>query len=90
MGKIKKLKQLEIKLASTKAKLGSKHPDVKAMKREIAILKKQVDNLVTENAKVKISEEKPDNPIYISLKTQIETTEMEIKAHSGKYTQIDV
>ena len=80
VGKIKKLKQLEIKLAEAKAKLGSKHPDVKAMQREIAILRKQVDNLVTENVKVKISEEKPDNPIYISLKTQVETTEMEMKA----------
>ena len=80
VGKIKKLKQLEIKFAAAKAKLDSKHPDVKAMQKEIAILRKQVDNLVTENTKIKISEEKPDNPIYISLKTQVETTEMEIKA----------
>jgi protein tyrosine kinase modulator len=79
VGKIRKLKQLEIKLASAKSKLGSKHPDVKALQREIAILRKQVDNLVDESAKVKISEEKPDNPIYISLKTQVETTEMEIR-----------
>ncbi len=78
--KIKKLKQLEITLAEKKAKLGSKHPDVRALKKEVAILKKQVDNLVTDNAKVKISEEQPDNPIYITLKTQIETTEMEIGA----------
>ena len=80
VGKIKKLKQLEIKLASAKSKLGPKHPDVKAIQKEIVILRKQVDNLVTENAKVKISEEKPDNPIYISLKTQVETTELEIRA----------
>jgi uncharacterized protein involved in exopolysaccharide biosynthesis len=71
---------LEIKLTSVTAKLGSKHPDVKATKREIAILKKQVDNLVTENAMKAISEEKPDNPLYINLKTQIETIGMEIKA----------
>jgi len=80
VGKIRKLKQLEIKLASAKSKLGSKHPDVKALQREIAILRKQVGYLAAEDAKIKISEEKPDNPIYISLKTQIETTEMEIKA----------
>jgi uncharacterized protein involved in exopolysaccharide biosynthesis len=78
--KIKKLKQLEIKLASTTAKLGSKHPDVKALKREIAIFKKQINNLVTENVKKTIPEEKPDNPLYINLKTQIETIGMEIKA----------
>ena len=78
--KIKKLKQLELKLVTAKAKLGSKHPDVKAIKREIAIIKKQVDNLVTENVKTTISEEQPDNPIYINLRTQIETVGMEIKS----------
>ena len=67
-------------MASTQAKLGPKHPDVKAIKSEIAILRKQVDNLVTENFKAKVSEEKPDNPFYITLKTQLETIEMEIKA----------
>ena len=80
MEKVKKLKQLEVKLASAQAKLGSKHPDVKAIKSEIAILRKQVDNLVTENVMAKVSEEKPDNPFYITLKTQLETIEMEIKA----------
>ena len=78
--KIKKLKQLELKLVTAKAKLGSKHPDVKAIKREIAIIKKQVDNLVSENVKTTISEEQPDNPIYINLRTQIETVGMEIKS----------
>ena len=78
VGKIKKLKELEIKLAVSNAKFGSQHPDVKALKREIAILKKQVDNLFTEDVQLKISEEMPDNPIYITLKTQLVTQEMEI------------
>jgi len=78
--KVKKLKQLEVKLASASAKLGPKHPDVKAIKSEIAILRKQVDNLVSENVMAKVSEEKPDNPFYITLKTQLETIEMQIKA----------
>jgi len=80
VGKIKRLKQLELKLASATAKLGSKHPDVKAIKREITIMKQQVDNLVTENVKKAISEEMPDNPLYINLKTQLETIDMQFKA----------
>jgi hypothetical protein len=36
--------------------------------------------LVTENVKYSIPEEKPDNPLYINLKTQIETIGMEINA----------
>jgi len=78
--KVKKLKQLEVKLASAQAKLGAKHPDVKTIKNEIAILRKQVDNLFTEDFKAKISQQKPDNPFYITLKTQLETIGMEIKA----------
>ena len=78
--KIKRLKQLEVKLASAQAKLGSKHPDVRAIKSEIAILKKQVGNLATENFKAKVSEENPDNPFYINLKTQIETIDIQVKA----------
>ena len=77
--KIKKLRQLEIKLAGFKAKFGSQHPDVKALKREIAILRPQVDSLATRDVQLKISEEMPDNPIYITLKTQLETLEMEIE-----------
>ena len=87
--KIKKLKQLEIELASATAKLGSKHPDVKALERKITVFKKQINNLVTENVKKAIPEEKPDNPLYINLKTQIETIGMEIKAlEENKATSI--
>jgi uncharacterized protein involved in exopolysaccharide biosynthesis len=77
--KIKKLRQLEIRLAASNAKFGSQHPDVKALKREIAILRRQVDSLVTEDVQLKISEEMPDNPIYITLKIQLETIDMEIR-----------
>ena len=69
-----------MKLVSAKSKLGPKHPDVKAIKREIAILQKEVDYLITENAKIQISEENPDNPVYINLKTKITTMNMEIEA----------
>ena len=78
--KIKKLDQLEIQLASATAELGPNHPDVKALNKEITMLRAQVDNLTTETARIKISEEKPDNPVYITLKSQIEATEMELKA----------
>lgn len=77
--RIKRLNQLEIQLATVTAELGSSHPDVKALNNEINALRKEVDNSMTETAVVKISEEKPDNPIYITLKTQIESTEMEMQ-----------
>jgi uncharacterized protein involved in exopolysaccharide biosynthesis len=78
--KIKRLRQLENELAETEGELGPQHPDVKTLKKEIAILSKEVNNLMTETAKIKISEEKPDNPAYINLVTQINAINTEIKA----------
>ena len=78
--KIKRLQRLEVELVSMKAKLGPKHPDVRAIIREIAILEKEVSSLVSKNARTKITEETPDNPVYINLKTKITTMGMEIES----------
>ena len=80
VGKIKRLNQLEIQRASATSQLGPNHPDVKALDKEITLLRNDIENLMTESVKVSISEEKPDNPIYINLKAQIETIEMEINS----------
>jgi uncharacterized protein involved in exopolysaccharide biosynthesis len=78
--KIKKLRQLENQLVALESKLGPAHPDVKALKREIAILEEEIDNSVTETTKIRITEEKPDNPVYINLVTQINAINLEIEA----------
>lgn len=88
VGKIKKLEQLEVKYASLISKKGSKHPDVISTKKEIAILQQEVDKLITENAKQKISEEQPDNPIYITFKTQVETINMQIAKLEEKIPEL--
>jgi uncharacterized protein involved in exopolysaccharide biosynthesis len=59
---------------------GPNHPEIKAIKREIAILEPEVSRLMTEAVKIKISEEKPDNPAYINLVTQINAIKMELEA----------
>jgi len=43
VAKIKRLKQLEVKLASEASRLSPKHPSLRALKKEIAILKQDVD-----------------------------------------------
>ena len=78
--KVKRLKQLENELATAEGKLGPEHPDVKALKNEIALVSQQVNSLMTETAKLKISEEKPDNPAYINLVTQINSIKNEMQA----------
>jgi uncharacterized protein involved in exopolysaccharide biosynthesis len=78
--KIKMLRHMENELASLESELGPKHPDVIELKKKIAVLSKEVNNLMTESVKMKISEEKPDNPVYINLMTQINATNVEIQA----------
>ncbi|MHC4215093.1 MAG: GumC family protein [Planctomycetota bacterium] len=80
VGKIKRLNQLETQRASATSQLGPNHPDVRAIDKEIKSLQNEIENRMTETAKVSISEEQPDNPVYINLKTQIETVQMEIIA----------
>jgi uncharacterized protein involved in exopolysaccharide biosynthesis len=68
--KIKRLRYLENKLVALESDLGPKHPDVVKTKKEISLLSKEVNSQITESAKIRISEENPDNPVYINLVTQ--------------------
>jgi uncharacterized protein involved in exopolysaccharide biosynthesis len=77
--KVKRLNELEVQLASATSEYGAEHPDVKAIKNEIALLEKDIDGSISETAKIKISEEKPDNPVYINLSAQIKSINFEIK-----------
>jgi uncharacterized protein involved in exopolysaccharide biosynthesis len=86
--KVKRLQQLEDQLAEMQGTYGPTHPEIKAIKREISILKPEVASLMTETVKNKISEEKPDNPAYINLVTQINTIKMEMDAIEADKNQI--
>ena len=87
--KIKRLQQLESQYAEMRGAYGAEHPEVKAVKKEIAILKPQVANLMTETVKTKITEEKPDNPAYINLTTQLSALRMEMQAIEKDKNQIN-
>jgi uncharacterized protein involved in exopolysaccharide biosynthesis len=78
--KVKRINELEVKLASATSEYGSAHPDVKAIQNEIDLLKKEIERLISETAKIKISEEKPDNPVYLNLTAQLKSIDLEIKA----------
>jgi uncharacterized protein involved in exopolysaccharide biosynthesis len=86
--KVKRLQQLEDQLAEMKGTYGPSHPEVKAIKKEISILKPEVAGLMTETVKTKISEEKPDNPAYINLVTQINAIKMEMEGIEADKKQI--
>jgi succinoglycan biosynthesis transport protein ExoP len=78
--KVKRLDELKNRLADMEGRLGRKHPDVVKLKKEVDVLSKKVGSIKTENVALDVSEQKPDNPAYISLKTQIASAEMEMKS----------
>jgi len=80
IAKIRRLTDLQGQLAVLKGKLGPKHPDVIKLSKEVSLLSEEVEKLQIEKATLKVAEEKPDNPAYINLMTQIASVEMEVKA----------
>ncbi len=77
---VKRLDELKNQLADMTTRLSPKHPDVVKLKKEVDALSKEVESFKTEKAVLTVSEQKPDNPAYISLRTQIASAEMEMKS----------
>jgi uncharacterized protein involved in exopolysaccharide biosynthesis len=64
------------------------HPDVIRMTKEVNNLSRQVDKLLTNKSMVEMSEDKPDNPAYINLLTQVAAADFEIKSLKEKEARI--
>ena len=89
IGKIKMLNKKRARLAEMKGRYSSKHPDVMALEREVNLLSKQVKKLITEKSMVEASQQKPDNPTYINIQTQIAATNAEIKSLREEETEYE-
>ena len=75
--KVKRLNALTGQLAAIKGKSGPKHPDVVRLSKEVEVLGKEVENIRAEKVSQDLIEQKPDNPAYINLKTQIVSVEIQ-------------
>ena len=69
-----RLKELNIQLTKLRSIYSEKHPDIKNLKREIDELESKI-----QNSNTKVSDEKPENPAYISLETQLNAINLEIQ-----------
>jgi uncharacterized protein involved in exopolysaccharide biosynthesis len=65
-------------LGALKTALSPKHPDVVKLSKEVELMLKIMSSGSKEAAITAAFEEKPDNPAYVNLKTQIATTEVEL------------
>ena len=71
----KRLDELKVQLVALQARYSDQYPDVKKTSAEIAELEKRLDNTNPESAKAGNS---PDNPAYITLASQLSSTQAEI------------
>lgn len=83
----KELAQLRGELAAAREKYSAEHPDVVRLNRQIQALEtslKEKPRLPETSA----AAEKPDNPAYIALKTQLEGIEIGMRAAVAKSDQL--
>ena len=78
-----KLRQLQQQLSLLRQKYGEDHPDVVQIKRAIETLDTALrTNAVAPEGRANesVRARKPDNPVYLNLKSQIETTTAQIES----------
>ena len=82
-----RLQSLRSELTRLQFSLSEKHPDIRKLKREIGELEIQIRKTPADT-KGTDKDGGKDNPAYISLKTQIDTTDIEIKNLLAQSTEI--
>jgi capsular polysaccharide biosynthesis protein len=75
----KDLYDKEGQLALLAKKYSDQHPDVVALRKEVTRLRKEVRDLSASKGVLKVDDATPENPAYISIKTSIISTRMEIE-----------
>ena len=87
--KIKQLNDLQARLAELRERLGPKHPDVKNLEKKIEILSRELAKADAPQVKAaQAALNRPDNPAYINLMTQIASIEVQIKSLEEEKAQI--
>lgn len=74
----RELRDKEHQLALASERFSDIHPDVVKLKKEVGGLKEKVRTLSGKQTILKSEDEKPENPAYINLETQITSTQMDI------------
>ena len=78
--KEKRLIELQGQLAAMSASLGVKHPDVVKLSKEIDVLSQELQGVERDATATDFSS-REEPPAYVSLRTQLDTTILEIKSY---------
>lgn len=77
-GDTERLNDLKNRLVTMKTRLGPQHPDVVKISREVASLSREIQNSEKDKAASGLTNQRERSPAYMSLKTQIESINIEI------------
>lgn len=82
----RRLEELKVQLTHLKTKFSDEYPDVIQTKAEIAELEKQLD---TQGTLPDLEEERPDNPVYVNLASQLSSTKTEIESMGRQLVDLE-
>lgn len=80
-----RLKELRVLLGGLRARYSDEYPDVKKTKSEITELEKKLKSRESEQG----VEEKPDNPAYVALSSQLAGVQADIKSAKRQIEDLD-
>lgn len=89
VGVPQKIKTLQAEVKATRSEYSADHPDVKRLEKELASLVQENSGQQQEITSLQLTE-KPDNPAYIQLQTQLETTNLELETLERKQKGLEV
>jgi len=74
-----RLTDLKNKLVAMKSQFGPQHPDVVKLSKGVASLSQEIEMTKGKTSSSALASQNPVNPAYISLKTQLDSTTLEIR-----------
>ncbi len=86
---IEKLTVLKDKLSKTRQKYSDDHPDVLSLKKAVAAVERGLQTATVSPSKSSIASSAPDNPRYVSLRTQLDAALGNLKSEKSKLAQLN-
>ena len=84
----KEMTRLRSELGAAREKYSEEHPDVVRLTKQLAALEVSLPQTTSKAPESAVAAEKPENPAYINLQSQLEATNNEIRSLTMKLSQI--
>lgn len=85
---LRELASLQEQLASVRQRYSEEHPDVKKLSAAVSAVEKGLQGTLAGVTAASVSAAPPDNPRYVTLKTQLDATQSELRAEQERRTTL--